>query len=256
MIVVILVILLYYSVGNNIRMNKDMSKLHETLNQVSDENKKVSNDFKSISDKFKSINNENTTLGNKVKDLEDKLKDKANEINKLKKELETNEMRIRELSKITTFDVNNVGSSSKATPSHLRRALKGTALESLADAFITAEHDTGVNAFFLAALVANESGWGTSTRALTQNNLTGHSVFSNYSRGTTFSSKEECILQTATEIRDNYLNPNGEYYNGVSLSAINKKYSQIAPGTPNPLWYNNISSIARDLVTKANNIPK
>lgn len=256
MIVVVLAIFLYYSVSHNIRMNKDLNKAYETLNQVSDENKKVSNDFKSISDKFKSINNENTTLGNKVKDLEDKLNDKADEINKLKKELETNEMRIRELSKITTFDVNNVGSSSKATPAHLRRALKGTALESLADAFITAEHDTGVNAFFLAALVANESSWGTSDRALSQNNLTGHDVATDYSRGTTFSSKEECIIQTATEIRDNYLNPNGQYYNGVSLSAVNKKYSQIRAGVPNPLWYANISSIANSLVTKANNIPK
>lgn len=223
------------------------------MNNISSENTRNISDLQSISEKFEDITNTNTTLESRIKELEVKLQEKEAETDKLKNELETNELRVRELSKVVTFDVNNVGSPSQATPSHLRRALKGTALESLADAFVTAEHDTGVNAIFLAALAANEGGWGESARASSQNNITGYKVYTDYSRGEIFSSKDECILQTATEIKNNYLTPGGSYYNGVSLGAINIKYSQI-DGGPNPNWYNTINSIANSLTAKANNI--
>lgn len=48
----------------------------------------------------------------------------------------------------------------------------------LANAFVDAEKKYGVNAFFMAGIVALESGFATSRRALEDNNLTGYEVYS------------------------------------------------------------------------------
>ena len=100
--------------------------------------------------------------------------------------------------------------------------LKGTKLEGIEQALLNAEKEYNVNAIFLTSIVANESGWGTSKRAQTQNNLTGYAVYHDLSRGTTFSSKDQCIYGTAKLLANNYLNPNGKYYNGTSIYDVNK----------------------------------
>jgi len=151
--------------------------------------------------------------------------------------------KIKEQNRIASvgFDTGNLLKPSNITESEMYELLKGTGLEDVADALVLAEKRDSVNAFIIAALAAEESGWGNSTRATGQNNLTGHAVYKSASRGTTFSSRDESVLSTVRLIKKYYLNPNGDYYNGVSLRSVNIKYSA------NPNWSSNIEKIASEL---------
>lgn len=137
--------------------------------------------------------------------------------------------------------------------------INGGTLAQFAWTFVDCENIYNVNAFFIAAIVAHESGWAKSDRSNYQNNLTGYAVYSDTATGTTFSSKEECIYATAKLLRNDYLNPNGLYYNGVSVRGVNTRYclgkdrrttdygwsvsiSSIANGF-NDYYHNNIKSL-------------
>ena len=135
----------------------------------------------------------------------------------------------------TVYDVNNMLSPSNVTVEELEYALKGN-LKSLAATYIKAEDETGVNAIFIASISALESGWGKSYMATHKNNLFGYG-------GKTFSSKEECILHVANALRNNYLLPNGKYYSGTTVKAVEKRYC------PSPVgeWSGLVSQIMREL---------
>lgn len=127
-------------------------------------------------------------------------------------------------------------------------ALKGTELYDLIPHFIEAENTYGVNAFALIGLVANESGWGTSERAKRDNNLTGYAVYSSSSKGRKFKSKRESILETARLLKETYLTPGGECYNGVSLWNVNERYCvDVIPYQ----WSDIINQIAHKLQYKS-----
>lgn len=97
----------------------------------------------------------------------------------------------------------------------LERGLKGE-LKPLADEFIEAEEKYGVNAVFLSAVAALESGWGKS--CFRPNNIFGWS-------GKSFSSKEECIDFVASKIAEHYLDEKGKYYNGKTVRGVNTCYN-------------------------------
>lgn len=126
--------------------------------------------------------------------------------------------------------------------------MKGTGLEGLGSWYLKAEQVYGVNAIFLVALTAQESTWGTSNRAVTQNNLSGYAVYSDSAEGATFDSKGESIMDTAKLIGEKYINPDGEYYNGTSVASVNIRY---CPGDRGH-WSSSITKIAYDLVNKIN----
>ncbi|MGL5345848.1 MAG: glucosaminidase domain-containing protein [Peptostreptococcaceae bacterium] len=94
----------------------------------------------------------------------------------------------------------------------------------LASAFVDAEKAYGVNAFAMAGIVALESGFATSRRAVEDNNLTGYEVYADDSKGRLFSSQYESIMQTAKHLGKNYLTEGGQYYNGVSVDAVQVSY--------------------------------
>lgn len=195
------------------------------------------------------LNNKNVELESKEEEIES-LK---SYLESLDKELNSYKKALEDITKDISYDPYDLTVISNVTKAQLEYALKGTSLSGLEGAFIASEKEYGVNAMFLVGLVANESGWGESERAQTQNNLTGYAVYHNYSRGATFNSKEESILETARLLSEDYLNPNGEHYNGYSLWQVNIKYSQ-KDGQPNEDWSSVINSITNDLVTKINNI--
>ena len=82
--------------------------------------------------------------------------------------------------------------------------------------FIDAEKKYGVNAVFLAAVAALESGWG--RYCFRPNNIFGWS-------GKDFESKEECIDFVASKIKEYYLSEDGKYYNGKTVEGINVCYN-------------------------------
>lgn len=94
----------------------------------------------------------------------------------------------------------------------------------LAEAFVDAEKEYGVNAFAMAGIVALESGFATSRRAVEDNNLTGYEVYSDNSEGRLFSSQYDSIIQTARHLSKNYLTEGGTYYNGVSVDDVQISY--------------------------------
>ena len=144
------------------------------------------------------------------------------------------------------FDANDITIESNATREQLLYALRGTKLIDYVDVFLQVEQDYNINTFFIIGLVANESGWLTSNRTVNQNNVTGYAVYSNSSKGRTFSSIDESILTTAKTISENYINPNGEYHKGLSTYDINISYSA------DPNWHKTINSISKDIVNNIN----
>lgn len=119
----------------------------------------------------------------------------------------------------------------------------------LSNAFVDAERAYGVNAFALISIPGLESGWNTSDRAHNgRNNITGMGVPKNASRGTIYRSKHDCIMDLAMQLKIYYLTPGAEYYNGVSTSKVNIKYSAA------PDWYKQVDSIGDELVAVYNQL--
>lgn len=131
------------------------------------------------------------------------------------------------------------------------------AMTEISVALVDAEQTYGVNAFFLAGLVAEESGW-TQYPAGDGDNLTGHAVFSSSHRGSSFGgSRYRNIMETANLIKINYLTPGGKYYNGISIEGVNTRYCLYDDmKTTDYRWSSKISAIANDLTSIYHNSVK
>ncbi len=160
---------------------------------------------------------------NKSKDIQKLVEDYGELQNKIIKE-ENDISRIKNV----TYDRNNITIISNITEEEMREVLLNTmsasTMEHLAKAFVEGEKSYNVNAFTMAAIVALESGYATSRRAIEDNNLTGFEVYSDSSKGKMFNSQDESVLQTAKHLSENYLKENGKYYNGLSVDAVQVKY--------------------------------
>lgn len=186
-----------------------------------------------------------------LNELDENLKETMDLLDKTQKELDEKSKKLKDLTGKVFYNPNDLTKKSHATVSQLEKALAGTALSHLAPTFVEAEKTYGVNALFLIGLVANESAWGTSSRAKYDNNMTGYAVYTSASRGGVFNSKHESIMLTAKLLREHYLDENGTYYNGKSLWAVNRRYSREGNST-NTHWSKTINSIAQDLKSKIN----
>ncbi|MBQ6877939.1 MAG: glucosaminidase domain-containing protein [Oscillospiraceae bacterium] len=113
------------------------------------------------------------------------------------------------------------------SPEELSKGLRGE-LSSLAEEFVAAEEKYKVNALFLCAVAALESGWG--RYCFRPNNIFGWS-------GKDFESKEECIDFVASKIAEHYLSKDGKYYHGKTISGVNVCYN----GTD--FWKNKVAGI-------------
>lgn len=113
--------------------------------------------------------------------------------------------------------------------------LKG--LSPLSDQFIYAEKYYGVNAVFLAAVSALESGWGQSGWSK-YNNIFG------YGNKMRFESKAQCIFTVSGAISRNYLSPDGRYFKGYTVDAVNRYYNG------RDEWSSAVKGIMRDIVRR------
>ncbi|MGL5151612.1 MAG: glucosaminidase domain-containing protein [Clostridium sp.] len=150
---------------------------------------------------------------------------------------------IKSKTKNPHYNKNNISEVSNIGSSRLYDMLKSTNLAELTDSFIAAEEKYKINALALVSILALESSWGKSRRAINDNNLSGYAI---YSRGSSYSfnSKEDCVMETARLLSEDYLNPNGKYYSGKSLQAINKKYCTSGD------WHIKVDSIIRELLRR------
>ena len=105
--------------------------------------------------------------------------------------------------------------------------LEGTNMAGLGQAFKKAEKNYGVNAIFLTGLAIHESDYGRSQIAQVKNNLFGFMAYdsSPFSSAGYFESFDACIDYVARYLSQHYLKPDGMYYNGKSIAAINTRYA-------------------------------
>lgn len=107
-----------------------------------------------------------------------------------------------------------------------------------AEYFYCIEEQYNINGIFVAAMGIHESGWGTSRLAQNKYNLFGYGAYDSnpYNGAYSFTSYSECIDLIARVLVKYYINPagtsiydggvaSGKYYNGNTLSAVNKKYA-------------------------------
>lgn len=92
----------------------------------------------------------------------------------------------------------------------LEEALKHE-LKQYAGDFLLAEEEHGVNAAFLAAIAAQESGWG--RYCFRENNIFGFGRKS-------FDSVPECIDYVAGYLAEHYIAEDGKYYNGATVEGV------------------------------------
>jgi beta-N-acetylglucosaminidase len=143
-----------------------------------------------------------------------------------------------------TYNSNDVSILSNATELQLNELLKDTGLKGLGGVYIQAENTYEVNALFLIGVTALESYWGKSDLARTKNNLSGYYI---NGKPKYFSSKAECILETAKLISEEYLKEDGLYYKGKSIRAININYCELSS------WTGKVNDIAANSKNKINN---
>lgn len=123
---------------------------------------------------------------------------------------------------LPTYEENKLLSSCGLTVEELSDRLHSP-LNQYAEAFIKAEEETGVNAVFLSAVAALESGWGKSNVAKNRNNLYGWTT--NSGSFMRFESKEDCISFIATKFKELYLSPEGRYFKGYDVEDVNHYYN-------------------------------
>ena len=124
---------------------------------------------------------------------------------------------------------------SDLTADELRNGLKKDLVD-LAEDFVAAEERYGVNAVFLAALAAFESGWG--RHCFRENNIFGWGRKS-------FETKSECIDFVASKIAQHYLSEDGKYYHGMNLYGVNRSYNG------SDVWLENVAAIMSKISEKA-----
>lgn len=115
---------------------------------------------------------------------------------------------------------------------------KNKVFEDNAQYFYYIEDQYNINGVFVASLGIHESGWGTSTIARKKYNLFGYGAYDSnpYNGAYTFENYSESIDLIARVLVKYYLNlkgtkiydgetASGKYYNGNTLTAVNKKYA-------------------------------
>lgn len=113
------------------------------------------------------------------------------------------------------------------TAEELDKGLRNTNLLGLGADFKKAEEDYGVNAILLMAMAKHETGNGQSELFLKKNNLFGFNAYDYdpYNQAKDFKSPGESIDTVAKHLKENYLNPKGAYYKGISTDAIGIHYA-------------------------------
>lgn len=140
-----------------------------------------------------------------------------------------------------SFDM-DLRTKSKYTAQDFNIMLSGTDLQGLGETFKKCD-DKGINSLFVVALACHESNYGRSSLSKDKNNIFGFRAYDRdpYNNAKQFSSKEDCIEFVSKYICDNYLNENGKYFNGDTITSINVKYAS------DKSWANKIYNIMKKL---------
>lgn len=148
----------------------------------------------------------------------------STEIQNLNSQITNDQSQIDQYKIERIFNPNDVTVLSNLTIDEIHAMLEGTNLDQLSETFLECEKEYNVNAIFLMSIAAHESNWGNSRRAREDHNYTGYGVFSDSAVGINADKGEDNIRHTAMKLRENYLNEDGKYYNGVRVCDVHKRY--------------------------------
>lgn len=199
---------------------------------------------KQLTSEITSLKTENEKIKISSKELKNTIDIMDKNIISLEQELKTNSS----FNSFVHFNPNNITEPSGVSYEQLAYALKDTKLSAYIDSFLTVEKNYGINSLAMIGIVANESAWLNSDRTQRQNNVTGYAVYSDSSKGVSFSSIDESILTTAKLLQTDYINPQGRFYNGLSVSDVNIMYSSDVK------WNSTVASVANQLKDKINEV--
>lgn len=154
------------------------------------------------------------------------------------------EVKSKKESNITNLDFNMaLNKPSGFTLEQFKKVLtdskdKNKIFEKNAEYFYYIEKEYGINGIFVASIGIHESAWGTSKIARNKYNLFGYGAYDSnpYNGAYKFENYSESIDLIARVLVKYYINPkgtdiydnqkaNGKYYNGNTLSGVNKKYA-------------------------------
>lgn len=154
------------------------------------------------------------------------------------------EIKSKKESNITNLDFNMaLNKPSGFTLEQFKKVLtdskdKNKIFEKNAEYFYYIEKEYGINGIFVASIGIHESAWGTSKIAKNKYNLFGYGAYDSnpYNGAYKFENYSESIDLIARVLVKYYINPkgtdiydnqkaNGKYYNGNTLSGVNKKYA-------------------------------
>lgn len=187
------------------------------------------------------INNDATSKLSDVKALQEFV-EKVKTVEEERQRLEAERLEQMRKSNVSfnPFDVTEI---SGVTHEEMYELLKDTGLSDVSDAFVDAEQQEQINAFALLGIVANESSWGKSARAVGHSkNLGGVEVYSDSSVGRIYASRYDSVMDIANFLRRDYLDYDGQYYHGRNTDGINYAYSASED------WDRIVDSIAQNKV--------
>lgn len=116
-------------------------------------------------------------------------------------------------------------------------------LKNYAQSFIDAQNRYGVNAQYLVAHAIWETGWGGSDLIGYKNNLYGYGAYDAcpFTCGYYFGSVPDSIFRVAYQVRVDYLNETGTYYQGPNLIGMNANYAT------DQNWKNGIANLMQSM---------
>lgn len=146
------------------------------------------------------------------------------------------------------LNTNDISVPSNLSADEVNYILKGTGMEGIGESILESEELYGVNALVLCSIIAQETSWGTSRRAVEDNNLAGLGVYEASSAGFRFETKGESVAYLARLVGHDYITPGGKFYvGGKSIALVSATYTPPCKDE----WASNVTSISRKLYKEA-----
>lgn len=138
--------------------------------------------------------------------------------------------------------LNNLNFSAK----ELDYGLADTGLAGLGKDFKAVADKYGINPLLLMAMAKHETGNGTSELFREKNNLFGFNAIDHdpYNMATKFKRPKDSIDTVAKHLKEEYLDKNGTYFNGVSAEGIGSSYAS------DPDWSKKVNSMMMEIADK------
>lgn len=132
------------------------------------------------------------------------------------------------------------------TGKELDYGLADTGLSGLGKDFKAVSDKYGVNPLLLMAMAKHETGNGTSELFKDKNNLFGFNAIDHdpYNMASDFRKPKDSIDTVAKHLKEEYLDKNGTYFNGVSAEGIGSSYAS------DPDWSKKVNSMMIEIADK------